>query len=42
MPALTGSVLLVVDIVLGRVEGVIAGAVTLLVCGGLWGCCRSW
>jgi hypothetical protein len=34
---LTGSVLLVVDVVLGRVEGVIAGSATLLVCGGLWG-----
>ncbi|WP_443058506.1 DUF6328 family protein [Streptomyces sp. NBC_00775] len=37
MLALTGSVLLVVDVVLGRVEGVIAGSATLLVCGGLWG-----
>lgn len=37
MLALTGSVLLVVDVVLGRVEGVIAGSVTLMVCGGLWG-----
>jgi len=35
--ALTGSVLLVVDVVLGRVEGVIAGSAMLLVCGGLWG-----
>ncbi|GGO59133.1 DUF6328 family protein [Streptomyces lasiicapitis] len=37
MLALTGSVLLVVDVVLGRVEGVIAGSATLLVCGALWG-----
>ncbi|WP_229909479.1 DUF6328 family protein [Streptomyces flavofungini] len=37
MLALTGSVLLVVDVVLGRVEGVIAGSATFLVCGGLWG-----
>ncbi|WP_199551087.1 DUF6328 family protein [Streptomyces sp. N35] len=37
MLAMTGSVLLVVDVVLGRVEGVIAGGATLLVCGGLWG-----
>jgi predicted phage tail protein len=37
MLALTGSVLLVVDVVLGRVEGVVAGSATLLVCGGLWG-----
>ncbi|MFF4504890.1 DUF6328 family protein [Streptomyces sp. NPDC001401] len=37
MPGLSGSVLLVVDVVLGRVEGVIAGSATLLVCGGLWG-----
>ncbi|MEU5893629.1 DUF6328 family protein [Streptomyces sp. NPDC047461] len=36
MLTLTGSVLLVVDVVLGRVEGVIAGSATLLVCGGLW------
>ncbi len=34
---LTGSVLLVVDVVLGRVEGVIAGSATLLVCDGLRG-----
>ncbi|CAM5616697.1 hypothetical protein GCM10010329_19040 [Streptomyces spiroverticillatus] len=33
---LGGSVLLVVDVVLGRVEGVIAGSGTLMVCGGLW------
>ncbi|MCX4670967.1 DUF6328 family protein [Streptomyces sp. NBC_01381] len=37
MLALTGSVLLVVDVVLGRVEGVLAGSATLLVCVGLWG-----
>ncbi|NGO78848.1 hypothetical protein G6045_24785 [Streptomyces sp. YC504] len=37
MLTLTGSVLLVVDVVLGRVEGVLAGSATLLVCGGLWG-----
>ncbi|MFC7308644.1 DUF6328 family protein [Streptomyces monticola] len=37
MLAMTGSVLLVVDVVLGRVEGTIAGSATLLVCGGLWG-----
>jgi hypothetical protein len=35
--ALTGSALLVVDVVLGRVEGVIAGTATGLVCAGLWG-----
>jgi len=29
-------VLLVVDVVFGRVEGVIAWSATLLVCGGLW------
>ncbi|MGW0632881.1 DUF6328 family protein [Streptomyces sp. NPDC002758] len=37
MLALAGSVLLVVDVVLGRVEGVMAGSATLLVCSGLWG-----
>lgn len=36
MLTLTGSVLLVVDVVLGRTEGVFAGSATLLVCGGLW------
>ncbi|WP_151475451.1 DUF6328 family protein [Streptomyces albicerus] len=35
--ALTGSVLLVVDVALGRAEGVAAGAATLVVCLGLWG-----
>lgn len=35
MLALAGSVLLVVDVVLGRVEDVIARSATLLVCGGL-------
>jgi hypothetical protein len=35
--ALTGSVLLVVDVTLGRVGGFLAGAGTLLVCVGLWG-----
>ncbi|GGX78171.1 DUF6328 family protein [Streptomyces minutiscleroticus] len=34
--ALTGSVLLVSDVALGRTGGVIAGAGTLLVCVGLW------
>ncbi|MCF3119589.1 hypothetical protein IPZ68_07685 [Streptomyces arenae] len=34
--ALTGSVLLVVDVTAGRTEGVVAGAGTLLVCIGLW------
>ncbi|MEU7581232.1 DUF6328 family protein [Streptomyces sp. NPDC041068] len=37
MLALSGSVLLVVDVTAGRVEGVVAGAGTLLVCVGLWG-----
>lgn len=37
MLAMTGSVLLVVDVVLGRVEGAVAGSATVLVCGGLWG-----
>ncbi|MGW4075793.1 DUF6328 family protein [Streptomyces asiaticus] len=36
MLAFTGSVLLVVDVSLGRVAGVAAGAGTLLVCVGLW------
>ncbi|GAA0552783.1 DUF6328 family protein [Streptomyces mordarskii] len=36
MLAFTGSVLLVVDVSLGRVTGVAAGAGTLLVCVGLW------
>ncbi|MEU2564575.1 DUF6328 family protein [Streptomyces longispororuber] len=35
--ALTGSVLLVVDVAAGRTEGVIAGVATFLVCTGLWG-----
>ncbi|OAH10993.1 DUF6328 family protein [Streptomyces jeddahensis] len=35
--ALTGSVLLVVDVTLGRVGGFLAGAGTLLMCVGLWG-----
>ncbi|WP_328773141.1 DUF6328 family protein [Streptomyces sp. NBC_00286] len=35
--ALTGSVLLVVDVVAGRLEGILAGAATLVVCLGLWG-----
>ncbi|MEV7198217.1 DUF6328 family protein [Streptomyces sp. NPDC093510] len=34
---LTGSVLLVVDVTAGRAAGIAAGAVTLLVCVGLWG-----
>lgn len=34
--AFTGSVLLVVDVSLGRATGVAAGAGTLLVCVGLW------
>ncbi|MFD4630966.1 DUF6328 family protein [Streptomyces sp. NPDC058284] len=35
--ALTGSVLLVVDVTVGRVAGAAAGVGTLLVCIGLWG-----
>ncbi|MEU7228579.1 DUF6328 family protein [Streptomyces chrestomyceticus] len=34
--ALAGAVLLVVDVVLGRGAGVVAGSVTLMTCGGLW------
>ncbi len=34
--ALTGSVLLVVDVAVGRVGGILAGASTLVVCLGLW------
>ncbi|MFH8350168.1 DUF6328 family protein [Streptomyces sp. NPDC018045] len=34
--ALAGAVLLVVDVVLGRGAGVLAGSVTLVTCGGLW------
>ncbi|MBO1332390.1 hypothetical protein J3486_14070 [Streptomyces sp. VRA16 Mangrove soil] len=34
--ALTGSVLLVVDVTLGRAAGIAAGAGTFLVCAGLW------
>ncbi|MEU4204957.1 DUF6328 family protein [Streptomyces sp. NPDC045470] len=34
--ALAGAVLLVVDVVLGRGAGVVAGSVTLVTCGGLW------
>ncbi|MFF3906478.1 DUF6328 family protein [Streptomyces sp. NPDC001848] len=36
MLAFTGSVLLVVDVSLGRMAGIAAGAGTLLVCVGLW------
>ncbi|MCX4510550.1 DUF6328 family protein [Streptomyces sp. NBC_01619] len=35
--ALTSAVLLVVDVVHGTPEGIVAGAATLLVCAGLWG-----
>ncbi|WP_172383595.1 DUF6328 family protein [Streptomyces sp. MNP-20] len=35
--ALTGSVLLVVDVAVGRTDGVLAAAGTFLVCAGLWG-----
>ncbi|MFG2650481.1 DUF6328 family protein [Streptomyces sp. NPDC048436] len=35
--ALSGSVLLVVDVAVGRTGGIIASAGTLVVCGGLWG-----
>ncbi|NGO11424.1 hypothetical protein G5C60_28430 [Streptomyces sp. HC44] len=35
--ALTGSVLLVVDVTAGRLGGILAGAGTLVVCLGLWG-----
>ncbi|MEW2572174.1 DUF6328 family protein [Streptomyces sp. NPDC057621] len=34
--ALTGSVLLVVDVAVDRTEGIVAGATTLLLCVGLW------
>lgn len=36
MPAFTGSVLLVVDVTLGRKAGITAGAGTFLVCLSLW------
>jgi hypothetical protein len=35
--ALTGSVLLVVDVVVGRVAGIVAAVGTFSVCVGLWG-----
>ncbi|GAB2965175.1 hypothetical protein GCM10023080_028200 [Streptomyces pseudoechinosporeus] len=35
--ALTGSVLLVVDVTAGRLEGILSGAGTLAICLGLWG-----
>jgi hypothetical protein len=35
--ALTGSVLLVVDVTLGRAAGLVAGAGTLVLHCGLWG-----
>jgi hypothetical protein len=35
--AFTGSVMLVVDVTTGRTGGLAAGAMTLLVCCGLWG-----
>ncbi|GAA1887198.1 DUF6328 family protein [Streptomyces durmitorensis] len=35
--ALAGSVLLVVDVAVGRTGGIIASAGTLVVCAGLWG-----
>ncbi|MFC8198481.1 DUF6328 family protein [Streptomyces sp. NPDC060006] len=34
--ALSGSVLLVVDVAVDRAEGIAAGAATLVVCTGLW------
>lgn len=34
--ALAGAVLLVLDVVLGRAAGVVAGLAVLLVCAGLW------
>ncbi|CBG74793.1 MULTISPECIES: DUF6328 family protein [Streptomyces] len=37
MPAFTGSVLLVVDVTLGRTAGIVAGSGTLLACLLLWG-----
>ncbi|MDI3418292.1 DUF6328 family protein [Streptomyces luteolus] len=35
--ALTGSVLLVVDVAMGRTVGIIAAVGTFVVCAGLWG-----
>jgi hypothetical protein len=35
--ALAGSLLLVVDVVVGRAAGIAAAAGALLLCGGLWG-----
>lgn len=35
--ALTGSVLLVVDVTAGRLEGILSGAATMVICIGLWG-----
>lgn len=35
--ALSSAVLLVVDVVHGTPEGVVAAVATLLICGGLWG-----
>ncbi|ONK10200.1 DUF6328 family protein [Streptomyces sp. MP131-18] len=35
--ALTGALLLVVDVVLGRAEGVVTACGALLLCGALWG-----
>ncbi|MEU9183769.1 DUF6328 family protein [Streptomyces sp. NPDC048484] len=34
--ALSGSVLLVVDVAVGRTEGIVAGVTTLALCTGLW------
>ncbi|MGW0711171.1 DUF6328 family protein [Streptomyces sp. NPDC002643] len=42
MPALAGSVLLVVDVTLGRTAGIIAGVGTLAVCLGLWNLLPRW
>ncbi|EFL21108.1 membrane protein [Streptomyces himastatinicus ATCC 53653] len=40
--AFTGSVLLVVDVVLGRGPGIAAAAGTFAVCCGLWGVLPRW
>ncbi|MDX2845039.1 DUF6328 family protein, partial [Streptomyces ipomoeae] len=42
MPALAGSVLLVVDVTLGRAAGVATCVGTLIVCLGLWSALPKW